>query len=61
LDPQSLGARDTAHEKALLAVRVAFVESNTIGEVFDGVAVEVDLETLHAFRMVAGCRDVAGD
>ena len=39
--------------------RVALVEGNTVGEVFDGIAVEVDLEFVHSFRVVAGDGNLA--
>src|SRR5580658_7451613 len=57
----SVGARDTPQYKSLLTCEVAFVESNPISLVFDGVVVEVDLELVTPFWMVAGYRDVARD
>ncbi len=57
----SLGACDATQHKALLAGGVAFVEGDAVGEVFDGVAVEIHLEFVHALRMIARGRNVAGD
>ena len=57
----SLDARDEAQHQALLAVRVTFVESYPVGEVFDGITVEIDLEFVHSLRVVARSGDVARD
>ena len=49
----SLGAGNLAQHEALLARRVALVEGDAIGQVFDDVAIEIDFEFIHSFRMVA--------
>jgi hypothetical protein len=35
-------------------MRIAFIERHTIRGIFNGVAIEIDFEFVHAFRMVAG-------
>jgi hypothetical protein len=35
---------DAAHHVELLPLRVALVEGEPVGQVFDGVAIEIDLE-----------------
>ena len=52
---------DTAHDVALLALRVTLVEGNAVGQIFDRIAIEIDLEFVHAFGMVAGRRNGAED
>jgi hypothetical protein len=45
----------------LRSVRIALVEFDAIGDLLDGVAVEVDLEFIHALRMEAGTGHGPGD
>jgi hypothetical protein len=52
-DRQPLPANG-AHGAALLPVFVAVIERETISDLFDDISVEVDLEFVHVFRMVAG-------
>ena len=39
---------------ALLPVLVALIERETVRNLFNGIAVDIDLEFVHALRMVAG-------
>ena len=56
-----IAARDPAQDEALLARRVTRVESDAVGHIFDGIAVEVDLELVHSFRVIARHRNWTGD
>jgi hypothetical protein len=42
------------HTVALLSLLVAIIEREAVRHLFNGVAVEIDLEFVHTFRMVAG-------
>ncbi len=53
--------RDPAQHEALLVRRVARIEGDAVGHVLNSVAIEVDLELVHAFRMIAGHGYGAGD
>ena len=57
----SLDPCDSPQYKSLPALRVAIVEGQTIREIFDGIAVEIDLEFVHSLWVVARSRDVARD
>ena len=46
---------------ALLPVRVTHVEGKSVGRIFDGIAIEIDLKFVHAFRMAARHRNWAED
>ena len=48
---------DTAHNVALPSVRVTLLEGEPVGQIFDGISIEIDLEFVHAFGMVAGRRN----
>ena len=58
---RGITAGDPAQDEALLPRRVAGVEGDAIGQIFNGIAVEVDLELVHAFRVIAGHRNWTGD
>ena len=49
----SFRASDRPHDVALLLVDVTLVKGKAIGYIFDGIAIEIDLEFVHSFRMVA--------
>jgi hypothetical protein len=51
--------RNAPQNVALLARGVAWVERQPVGQLFDIIAVQVDLEFVHSFRMIAGRRDFA--
>jgi hypothetical protein len=55
------GAADAPQNQALPARRVTLVESDPVGQVLDRIAVEVDLEFVHTFRVVARRSDRAAD
>ena len=52
---------DPMEGQPLCSVRITRVEFDAIGDFLDGVAVEVDLEFVHALRMKAGTGLGAGD
>jgi hypothetical protein len=53
--------RKATQHVALLARAVAWVERQPVGQLFNSIAVQVDLELVHSLRMIAGCRDFARD
>ncbi len=54
-------APDTAQRVALVSIRVTFLECEAVGEILDGIAVEIDLKFVHALRVVARRRNGAED
>jgi hypothetical protein len=52
---------DTPEDEALPTLAIALIKGNAVGHILDGVAIEVDLEFVHAFRMVARRRDGTGN
>ncbi len=52
---------EAAQNEALLARVVARVKSQPVGEFLDGIAVEVDLELVHALGVIAGNGDFTED
>ena len=53
--------RKAPQHVALLARAVAWVEPQPVGQLFNSIAVQVDLKLVHSLRMIAGCRDFARD
>ncbi len=52
---------DAAHDVTLIAGLVALAEGEAISDVFDGIAVEIDFEFIHAFRVITRRRNGAED
>ena len=52
---------DTTQDEALLGGSVPVIEGDPVGHVLDGVPIEVDLELVHAFRVIARGRNLAED
>ncbi|HSZ88938.1 MAG TPA: hypothetical protein VK822_06135 [Acetobacteraceae bacterium] len=50
----------SAYDAVLLSISVALVERET-GDILDRIAVKIDLELVHALRMVARLGNFAGD
>ena len=54
-----VGTRDTPHGVVLLALLVAFVERQAVGNILNRIAVQIHFEFVHPFRVVARHRDGA--
>ena len=48
-------------DEALLPLVVTCIEGNAVGQILDRIAIEIDLEFVHAFGMVAGRGNRAGN
>lgn len=50
-------APQTPYGITLFSLWITLFECQTVGEVFNRIAVQIDFEFVHPLRMVAGCRD----
>lgn len=58
---RGIGTGNPAQHEALAPLGVALVEHDAIGQFFHGIAIEVDLEFVETFGVIARCRHIAGN